>query len=78
MEKDVDEVGKFARFIKAKIEERNLTKRLASFSMDMKKPVAASIDDITLHLANEKGLSIHSSPNLDDLSIHLPSHPNIL
>ncbi|PWA69621.1 Syntaxin/epimorphin, conserved site-containing protein [Artemisia annua] len=27
MEKDVGEVGKFARFIKAKIEERNLTKR---------------------------------------------------
>ncbi|KAK0600752.1 hypothetical protein LWI29_018095 [Acer saccharum] len=30
-----------------------------------------------LHLANEHGLSIHDSPSLDDLSIHLPSaHQN--
>ncbi|KAK7404888.1 hypothetical protein VNO78_05927 [Psophocarpus tetragonolobus] len=41
---------------------------------------AATISDISphlcficlLHLANEKGLSIQSSPNLDDLAIHLP------
>nr|GEX31959.1 condensin complex subunit 2-like [Tanacetum cinerariifolium] len=59
---------------------------LASFPIDKKKPAAASIDDITphlcficlLHLANENGLSIHGSPDLDDLSIHFPPRPNIL
>lgn len=51
---------------------------LANFSEDCK--AAATINDISphlcficlLHLANEKGLSIESSPNLDDLSIRLP------
>lgn len=41
---------------------------------------AATISDISphlcficlLHLANEKGLSIQSCPNLDDLAVHLP------
>ncbi|KAJ9551715.1 hypothetical protein OSB04_015760 [Centaurea solstitialis] len=57
---------------------------LASFPSDKKRPAAAaSIDDISphlcficvLHLANEHGLSIDGSPNLDELTIHLPSHP---
>ncbi|PNX82464.1 condensin complex subunit 2-like protein, partial [Trifolium pratense] len=54
---------------------RNL---LANFPGDCN--AAASISDISphlcficlLHLANEKGLSIQSFPNLDDLSIRLP------
>ncbi|XP_071730022.1 condensin complex subunit 2-like [Rutidosis leptorrhynchoides] len=53
---------------------------LASFKTDVNRPAAASIDDISphlcficlLHLANEHGLSIQGSPDLDDLSIHLP------
>ncbi|KAK4255322.1 hypothetical protein QN277_008335 [Acacia crassicarpa] len=51
---------------------------LANFSDDCK--AAATISDISphlcficlLHLANENGLSIQSSPNLDDLGICLP------
>ncbi|PWA75591.1 Condensin complex subunit 2/barren [Artemisia annua] len=70
----------------AQDENLSFKNMLASFSIDTKKPAAASIDDITphlcficlLHLANENGLSIHGSPDLDDLSIHLPPHPNIL
>lgn len=46
---------------------------------------ATSNDDITphlsficmLHLANEHGLTLLGSPDMDDVSIHLPSHPNI-
>nr|XP_043628578.1 condensin complex subunit 2-like [Erigeron canadensis] len=59
---------------------------LASFRTDKKRPAAASIDDISphlcficlLHLANEHGLSIHGSPDLDDLRILLPCDPNSL
>ncbi|KAI3497275.1 hypothetical protein L1887_39768 [Cichorium endivia] len=48
-------------------------------------PDATSNDDITphlsficmLHLANEHGLTLQGSPDMDDVSIHLPSHPNI-
>ncbi|XP_023757126.1 condensin complex subunit 2 [Lactuca sativa] len=48
-------------------------------------PAATSNDDITphlsficiLHLANEHGLTLNSFPDMDDVSIHLPSHPNI-
>ncbi|GJY03296.1 condensin complex subunit 2-like protein [Tanacetum coccineum] len=70
----------------AQDENLSFKNMLASFPIDKKKPAAASIDDITphlcficlLHLANENGLSIHGSPDLDDLSIHLPPRPNIL
>ncbi|KAL5865238.1 hypothetical protein ACOSQ3_002752 [Xanthoceras sorbifolium] len=56
---------------------RNL---LSSFPSDCR--AAAMIKDISphlcficlLHLANEHGLSIHGSPNLDDLSILLPQN----
>ncbi|KAK9074066.1 hypothetical protein SSX86_006663 [Deinandra increscens subsp. villosa] len=55
---------------------------LASFPTDKTRPAAALTEDISphlcficlLHLANEHGLSINGSPNLDDLSIRLPSH----
>ncbi|GKD18398.1 condensin complex subunit 2, partial [Tanacetum coccineum] len=70
----------------AQDESLSFKNMLASFPLDKKKPAAASIDDITphlcficlLHLANENGLSIHGSPDLDDLSIRLPPRPNIL
>ncbi|KAI3704000.1 hypothetical protein L1987_74201 [Smallanthus sonchifolius] len=55
---------------------------LASFPADKTRPAAALTEDISphlcficlLHLANEHGLSINGSPDLDDLSINLPSH----
>ncbi|KAI3702571.1 hypothetical protein L6452_28314 [Arctium lappa] len=73
--------------ISAEEETLSFKSILASFPADKKRPAAAaSIDDISshlcficiLHLANEHGLGIHGSPNLDELTIHLPSHPDIL
>ncbi|KAL8239389.1 hypothetical protein R6Q59_015956 [Mikania micrantha] len=57
---------------------------LASFPTNKTRPAAALAEDISphlcficlLHLANEHGLSINGSPDLDDLSICLPSHLN--
>ncbi|KAK1418178.1 hypothetical protein QVD17_27320 [Tagetes erecta] len=66
----------------AQEESLSFKNMLASFQTEKTRPAAASTEDISphlcficlLHLANEHGLTINGSPNLDDLSIHLPSN----